>query len=37
MRMNEAEPSEKFASEYLQQAKEFVEFARQFGSRWYWK
>ncbi len=33
MRMNEAAPSEEFANEYLQQAKEFIEFARAFREQ----
>jgi sulfite reductase (ferredoxin) len=33
MRMNEAEPSEAFANEYLQQAKAFVEFAKQYREQ----
>jgi sulfite reductase (ferredoxin) len=33
MRMNEAAPSEEFANEYLQQAKEFVEFAKTFREQ----
>jgi sulfite reductase (ferredoxin) len=33
MRMNDAAPSEEFAYEYLQQAKEFVEFAKVFREQ----
>ena len=33
MRMNDAEPTETFANEYLQQAKAFVEFAKEFRER----
>lgn len=33
MRMNEAEPTEAFAKNYLQQAKAFVEFAKEFRER----
>ncbi len=33
MRMNEAEPSEKFATEYLQQAKDFIGFSKQFREQ----
>ena len=33
MRMNDAEPSEAFANEYLQQAKAFVEFAKQYREQ----
>jgi len=33
MRMNEAEPSESFANEYLQQAKKFIEFAKAFREQ----
>ncbi len=33
MRMNEAAPSEEFASEYLEQAKVFAEFARAFREQ----
>jgi sulfite reductase (ferredoxin) len=33
MRMNDAEPSENFALEYLQQAKAFVEFAKEYRER----
>lgn len=33
MRMNDAEPSEKFATEYLQQAKDFIGFSKQFREQ----
>jgi len=33
MRMNEVAPSEQFANEYLQQAKEFIEFAKTFREQ----
>ena len=33
MRMNDVPPSEKFATEYLQQAKEFIEFAKVFREQ----
>jgi sulfite reductase (ferredoxin) len=33
MRMNDNEPSEKFANEYLQQAKIFIEFAKAFREQ----
>ena len=33
MRMNDAEPSEAFANEYLEQAKAFVEFAKEYRER----
>jgi sulfite reductase (ferredoxin) len=33
LRMNDAAPSEAFAKEYLQQAKEFVEFAKTFREQ----
>jgi sulfite reductase (ferredoxin) len=33
LRMNDAPPSETFANEYLQQAKEFVEYARAFREQ----
>ena len=33
MRMNDAPPSEEFAKEYLQQAKEFIEFAKIFREQ----
>ena len=33
LRMNDAAPSEEFACEYLQQAKEFIEFARAFREQ----
>jgi sulfite reductase (ferredoxin) len=33
MRMNDIPPSEEFANEYLQQAKEFVEFAKIFREQ----
>ena len=33
MRMNDAQPSEAFAKEYLQQAKEFIEFAKTFREQ----
>ena len=33
MRMNDVPPSEEFAKEYLQQAKEFIEFAKQWREQ----
>ncbi len=33
LKMNEAEPSEEFARNYLQQAKDFIEFARAFREK----
>ena len=33
MRMNDAEPSEAFANEYLEQAKAFVEFAKEYREK----
>jgi sulfite reductase (ferredoxin) len=33
LRMNDSEPSENFANEYLQQAKAFVEFAKEYRER----
>jgi len=33
MRMNDAQPSEEFAKEYLQQAKEFIDFAKTFREQ----
>ena len=33
MRMNDVAPSESFAIEYLQQAKEFIEFAKVFREQ----
>ena len=33
MRMNDAAPSEEFANEYLEQAKEFIEFAKTFREQ----
>ncbi len=33
MRMNEVTPSEEFAKEYLQQAKDFIEFAKSFREQ----
>src|SRR5438477_2719582 len=33
IRMNEVSPSEEFANEYLEQAKEFVEFANSFREQ----
>ncbi|MDX2046911.1 MAG: HEPN domain-containing protein [Chitinophagaceae bacterium] len=33
LRMNDAPPSQEFANEYLQQAKEFVEYARAFREQ----
>lgn len=33
MRMNDAAPTEEFANEYLQQAKEFIEFAKTFREQ----